>query len=313
MLRRLRGEARSDLGRAAVGTADVLLGKKHIALEYPPRRNEPRWGYGRAMLGGLAEHVEASQAVIARTLDMLGSYREELERIERQAADPAEPSWLNGFLPALDGAAIYGFLRDRRPARYLEIGSGNSTKFAARAKRDGNLATEIASIDPQPRAEIDALCDRVIRTELQDTDQGLFADLGPGDIVFFDGSHAVYMNSDVAAFMLEILPRIPPGVLVGVHDIYLPDDYPPEVADRYYNEQYVLAAFLLGAGDRVKTVLPAMYASRRMRAPSELEALFAHPNLAGVDEHGCAFWFDSPRTGEAWAAPRAAVLHGEHE
>jgi predicted O-methyltransferase YrrM len=276
--------------------ADALLQNKQIGLQYPPTRNEPRWGYGQAMLGGLAEQVKASEPVIARTLDMLGSYRDELKRIDRHAADPGEPSWRNGFLPALDGAAIYGFLRDRRPTRYLEIGSGFSTEFAARAKRDGGLPTEIVSIDPHPRAEIDALCDQVIRMELQAADQTLFTDLGQGDIVFFDGSHIAYMNSDVVVFMLEILPRIPPGVLVGVHDVCLPDDYEPEVAHRYYNEQYVLAAYLLGAGARVNIVLPAMYASRRMATPSGLQELFAHPNLAGVDKHGCAFWFDSPRT-----------------
>jgi predicted O-methyltransferase YrrM len=296
MLRQFRGEARSNLGDTAVRAADALLQKKHVGVDFPPRRNEPRWGYGKAMLGGLAEQIKAAEAGIADTLGTLGSYREQLELIERQAVDPTEPSWLNDYLPALDGAAIYGFLRSRRPARYLEIGSGFSTKFAARAKRDGGLSTEIVSIDPHPRAEIDALCDRVIRMELESADQEPFMNLGQGDVVFFDGSHVAYMNSDVVAFMLEILPRIPPGVLVGVHDIYLPDDYPADIAQRYYNEQYVLAAYLLGAAERVNIVLPAMYASAHMPTPPQLEELFAHPNLRGVDRHGCAFWFDSPRT-----------------
>ena len=123
--------------------------------------------------------------------------------------------------------AIYSFLRSRRPATYLEIGSGNSTKFAARARQDGRLDTKIVSIDPSPRAEVDALCDEVIRSPFELADLSVLDRLVPGDIVFFDGSHRVFMNSDVAAFFLDAVPRLPAGVLIGVHDIYLPDDYEP--------------------------------------------------------------------------------------
>jgi len=90
MLSELRGQARSDLGRVAVRAADALLQKTHVGLTYAPSRNEPRWGYGQAMLGGLDEELKAAEPVIAHTLDMLGNYRKDFERIARQAADPAE-------------------------------------------------------------------------------------------------------------------------------------------------------------------------------------------------------------------------------
>jgi hypothetical protein len=83
--------------------------------------------------------------------------------MEVHAGDSLEPSWVNGWLPGLDGAAIYSFLRERRPSLYLEIGSGNSTLFAARARRDGDLPTAIVSIDPQPREDIDGMCDEIYR------------------------------------------------------------------------------------------------------------------------------------------------------
>ena len=96
--------------------------------------------------------------------------REPLLRIPA-TADPAadgaaagEPTWVNGWLPGLDSAALYTILARTDPALYLEVGSGNSTKFARRAIEDHGLRTRLVSIDPQPRAEIDALCDEVVRS-----------------------------------------------------------------------------------------------------------------------------------------------------
>src|SRR5260370_713340 len=81
---------------------------------------------------------------------------------------------MNIYFSALDAIALYGLLGLRKPSRYLEVGSGNSTMFARRAIRDLGLGTQITSIDPQPRAEIDALCDRVVRTRLEEFDLALF-------------------------------------------------------------------------------------------------------------------------------------------
>ena len=97
--------------------------------------------------------------------------------------------------------------------------------FARHAIRTGNLKTTIMSIDPKPRAEIDSLCDRVMRLPLELCDLNLFRELEPGDILFFDGSHRIFANSDVTVFFIEVLPRLKPGVLVHVHDIFLPADY----------------------------------------------------------------------------------------
>src|SRR5262245_52540208 len=111
-------------------------------------------------------------------------------------------------------------------AAALSIGSGHSTKFARRAVVDYGLPTQITSIDPHPRAEIDALCHRTIRKPLEETDLNVFDELEPGDVVFFDGSHQYFMNSDVTVFFLDVPPRLKPGTLVQVHDNTLPYDYP---------------------------------------------------------------------------------------
>ncbi len=170
-----------------------------------------------------------------------------------------EPYWFNFWFPPLDGLSLAGVLKLRNPKLYLEVGSGNSTKFARKAVKEHTLGTRIVSIDPSPRAEIDAICDEVIRRPLENTEISVFNRLQSGDVLLIDSSHRSFMNSDVTVFFTEILPGLPPGVIYGIHDIFLPNDYPATWTDRYYNEQYLLTMYLLGgaAGDRV--LFPASY------------------------------------------------------
>jgi hypothetical protein len=285
--------------RRATRVADTVLrraarlrGRHHVGLHYPPNaENVPRYGHGRPSHPWLAARLASGDAAYRETLAMLAGHRDALRAIPIDGGE-REPSWVNDFLPGLDGAAIYGFVRHRRPRHYLEIGSGHSTRFAARARRDGSPDTTITSIDPEPRAEVGALCDRVVRAPLEAADLAVFGELAAGDIVFFDGSHHVFMNNDVVAFFLDVLPSLPAGVLVGVHDIYLPDDYPPDIADRFYSEQYMLAAYLLGGAD-VEVVLPAQYVTHHSELGGDLDALWADPYFAAVERHGVAFWFST--------------------
>ena len=255
-----------------------------IRLEYPTSAsNTPRWNphpeLDRIIAGGAETY--------RRSLDTIASYREALQRIEIDARDPGEPSWHNEWLPPLDAGAIYGFIRSRSPALYVEIGSGNSTKFAARARRDGRLGTRIVSIDPEPRAEVDGLCDRLVRLPLEAADLSLFHELADRDVLFFDGSHRAFMNSDATVFFLELLPQLADGVLVGVHDIFLPYDYPREFADRYYSEQYLLAAHLLAGNPLVEPMLPAFWLTRDPELRPLADALL--PGLR-LEAAGSAFW-----------------------
>jgi hypothetical protein len=285
----LRHRLRTAAAREALRRAGPVLDRTIIALDYPPNAaNRPRYS---APHGKLAELVAAGEARYRATLATLSDYAEDLAGIDVHRADATQPHWMNGFLPGLDGAAVYGLLRARAPERYIEVGSGNSTKFAYRAKADAGLSTKLTSIDPAPRAEVSALCDAVLRTPLESLELTPWADVRSGDMIFMDGSHRVFMNSDVVAFFLDVLPSLPAGVLVGIHDVYLPYDYPQDVADRYYSEQYVLAAYLLGGAD-VELVLPAYYVFRNMRA--ELDKLWAlSPRFADIEPHGVALWLQT--------------------
>jgi hypothetical protein len=264
-----------------------------VRIEYPTSAsNSPRWNPHpelERIIGGRAEIYRGS-------LETLAAHRDSFLGIEWHAENQLEPSLANDWLPPLDAAAIYGFIRSRSPVLYLEIGSGESTKFAARARRDGELQTQIVSIDPQPRSEVDQLCDRALRVPLEAADLSAFDELSEGDVVFFDGSHRVFMNSDATVFFLEVLPQLAAGVLVGVHDIFLPYDYPLEYADRYYSEQYLLAAHLIAGNPLLEPVLPTFYASREPELRSLLDGLWSDRRLATAVPAGHAFWMRTRAT-----------------
>lgn len=295
--------------------SEAILRRELIPLDLPPASStQPRWGYDRPPHPGLSELVERREDEYTQSLRTIAHYMDDLKVIQSYDDGSLEPYWRNMMCPPLDVASIYAFIRSRNPSRYVEVGSGNSTRFAARAVRDGNLSTEIISIDPKPRIDVDALCTEVIRAPLEDYDLSVFKALGPDDIVFFDCSHRSFTNSDVTVFFLEILPMLPPGVLVGVHDIFLPDDYPPNWWDRYYSEQYLLSAWLLANPDRLKPVLACHYVSGNHDLGRELEMLWGQPNLEDAvadarevhaGELGLAFWMEC---GAASWTPSAAKV-----
>jgi predicted O-methyltransferase YrrM len=287
---------RAAAGDAALRVASRANRRFYVPLEYPSSSsNRPRYGYGRPQHEGLKQMFERHEPAFARELEAILEFRDDLLAIDLRPTTPGAPHWLSNWILGLDGASLYSYIRRLRPDRYVEVGSGVSTMFVARAKSDAGAATMITSIDPEPRAGIDALCDRVIRTPLEDCALTVFEELGEGDVVFIDNSHRVFMNSDVTAFYLDVLPRLDHGVLVGVHDILLPDDYLPEWSDYYWSEQYLLAAYLLADCPWIKPVLACNFASQHAELARVLDPLFSDPRMDGVDRRGFIFWFEIDR------------------
>ncbi len=130
-----------------------------------------------------------------------------------------------------------------RPKRIVEIGSGHSTRFMMRAVQDGGLTTRFTSIDPAPRATLDGLAIEPLRMRVQEAPDTAFS-LRAGDILFIDSSHILMPGSDVDVLLNAVLPRLDAGVLVHIHDIFLPDAYPAGWAWRGYNEQNAVASLL---------------------------------------------------------------------
>lgn len=165
---------------------------------------------------------------------------------------PPVPRWDQDWFPRLDGAALYAMVRLSRPGRILEIGSGHSTRFMAQAVRDGGFSCRITCIDPAPRADLGRLDVELRRRLLEPGDAELAARLEPGDILSVDSSHVAVPGSDVDLVLTRLLPRLKRGVLVQIHDIFLPDPYPSSWAWRGYNEQIPIACLLLAGGWAVR-------------------------------------------------------------
>lgn len=267
-----------------------MKGRQVLSLNYPftPRA---RWGHGQPPHPELYELIGRRRSEYAGTLKGFLDYAEPLRAIAvDEPASPAEPNWLSSWLPLLDAVALYGMLCRYRPKRYIEIGSGYSTKFARRAIADHDLPTELVSIDPQPRAEIDRLCDRVIRRRLEDADLEVFSTLATGDVLYMDGSHRCFPNSDVTVFFLEILPRLAPGVVVQIHDVSLPYDYPHGGLKRFYSEQYLLAVHLLARGASAEILLPNAFIAEEPDLVAHLDPLWNALGLGSAQKHGFGFW-----------------------
>jgi hypothetical protein len=236
--------------------------------------------------------LDEQKHLFEATLDEIARRKSLLEQIQTDSKGSGlDPFWNNAFFPPLDACVLMHFLIKHNPRQLVEIGSGNSTIFARYAIGAQNLRTKITSIDPEPRRGIDGLCDEVIRSRLEDLEPASFPKLAKGDILFFDGSHRVFTDSDVTVFFLEILPRVPAGVLVHVHDIFWPRDYPVEWGERYYSEQYMLAMLLLYAPERFPILFSSVYASIDPGLRAKAASLTPGNPLFAV--YGTSFWLET--------------------
>ncbi|KIC44783.1 hypothetical protein RA28_15255 [Ruegeria sp. ANG-S4] len=152
----------------------------------------------------------------------------------------------NGYYDSPDADALYLMVRRFQPQRVIEVGCGNSTRVTRQAVIDGGLQTTITAIDPYPRADIAHVVDTFEQKRLEEVDPAVFDQLEAGDILFIDSSHVVRMSNDVAHLFCKIIPSLNPGVVIHVHDVFLPYEYPKRF---FYDcpgwgEQYMLHALL---------------------------------------------------------------------
>ena len=264
----------------------------NIKIDYPTTsRNEPRY---------VPEHTNPHiNRAISRHDD---AYRNRLVGFERyfeklskvdviNRGDSGEAHYVNPFLPGLDAVALYCILAEAKANRYIELGSGYSTRFARRSIKDNGLNTTILSVDPNPRADVGELCDQIIRKPAEEVGLDIFEQLEQNDVLFIDGSHRCFMNSDVTVCFLDILPLLKKGVFVQIHDIWWPVDYPQEWADRYYNEQYLVGTLLANGMQNFEIVLPNYYISTTRELAALVDPLWnSNPRFAPVEKQGHSFW-----------------------
>jgi len=158
-----------------------------------------------------------------------------------------------GMYPDLDRTFLYCFLRHIKPSHVLEIGSGESTNVAKQALtevRSGGWKCEHIAIEPY-RADQVPQGVQVVKKEMQELGYDLFDALKAGDLLFIDSSHVIMPYGDTLTELVSILPRLEKGVYVHIHDIFLPDDYPPNwsMKNYVYTEQWAVALLLSGSKD----------------------------------------------------------------
>jgi predicted O-methyltransferase YrrM len=186
--------------------------------------------------------------------DIVAKFKDEYMAIPTGASTQEFHYYLgNAAFDAVDAEMLFALIRLFKPRRIYEVGSGFSTLLAAdalRRNRADGYSCRFIAIEPYPSAELQARLPSDVelwRLPIQDVSLDEFQSLCENDILFIDSSHVCKIGSDVQFVFLEILPRIRPGVVVHVHDIFMPMEYPKRwVLDQhqFWNEQYLLQTFL---------------------------------------------------------------------
>jgi hypothetical protein len=220
----------------------------HFYQPIPNTQNLPQklWDHPSELVG-----IDMDDSV---QLDLLRNrfpkFRDEYERFPtKPTGQPGRFHLNNDFFDGTDALVAYCMVRHFQPRLIIEVGSGFSSLIAAEAAAKNNSSALIC-IEPFPREFLRQRfpgLHSLIEKKVEDVDLEFFSQLGPGDILFIDSSHTVKIGGDVNYLFLEVLPRLKPGVIVHVHDIFLPFDYRRDwVMDefRFWTEQYLLQAFL---------------------------------------------------------------------
>ena len=241
----------------------------HYTQPIPDTRSLTPRAWRESATAGIDLREESQVALLE---EFVRDYRAEYDRFpEEPDGDPAHYYLSNTQFGSVDAEIYHCMIRRFKPRRIFEIGSGFSTMISSGAARKNDQAggvTELVAFEPYPHAVLRGGLPgltKLVVARAQDIAIDTFRQLEPNDVLFIDSSHVIQIGSDVEYLFLEVLPQLRPGVLVHVHDIFLPAQYPKEwVLEKFifWNEQYLLQAFL-AFNDSFKTVWAGRFMSLR--------------------------------------------------
>lgn len=158
----------------------------------------------------------------------------------------------NGSFENGDADFYYQIIRYLKPRKIIEIGSGHSTQICLEAINKNNLETghktNLLCIEPYENKWLEKINTKIIRKKIENVHLDWNKELDKGDILFIDTSHIIRPEGDVLKIFFEILPALKNGVIVHIHDIFTPKNYPKEWLCnhvRLWNEQYLVEALLM--------------------------------------------------------------------
>lgn len=219
--------------------------------QFDNRNPSPAFSEDRT-LPGIDWNVPGQMELLARF-----NYAAELADIPHNKTGSSAFHFRNGNFESGDAEYWYQIIRSIKPRRIFEIGSGYSTLMARKAiqknqDEDPSYTCEHACVEPYEMPWLEGLGVTVVRKKVEQLDLGFFAQLQDNDMLFVDSSHIIRPQGDVIFEYLELLPSLNKGVIVHVHDIFSPKNYPKQWIEdevRFWNEQYLLEAFLTNNQD----------------------------------------------------------------
>lgn len=235
---------------------------------------------GRSSLPGLDMNEAGQIELLSR---FQSAFKDEYNSLPRQpTGNPHEFYLANGAFVNVDAEVLYCMVRHFKPRRIFEIGSGMSTLLSARAalrnEREGCPPCDLTAIEPYPnevlRRGFPGLT-RLLEKRVEDVPLSEFSQLSGNDILFIDSSHVLRIGNDVQYEYLELLPRLNRGVIIHIHDIFLPAEYPRHWVTgmrRFWTEQYLLQAFL-AFNESFEVLWAGSY--MHLMQPDKLQAAFA--------------------------------------
>jgi hypothetical protein len=197
----------------------------------------------------------------------------------------------NTFCNTPDAEIYASMILARRPATVVEVGSGFSTLIAKKAIEFLGYDSRIMVFDPYPRTDVRAVADDMHLAPVEKSTL-LQRRWEEGDILFIDSSHICRTRGDLPYLFCQVLPSLPVGVMVHIHDIFLPYDYPNLYDQWAHTEEYLLAC-TLAHSRRYRVVLATHWLSREH--PAQMNAVFGP--FAGTEKSpphhlGCSFWIE---------------------
>jgi hypothetical protein len=277
------------LARRAAERAGLQLVLKTYYSPIPDLSQQPADVFQRRdPLHGIAFDVEAQLAFVE---ERLAPYFSEFADSGSDVAAEYRYELGNSSLPEPDARVLYAMVRDLKPKRIVELGSGQTTRVIGQATRRNaakGSPTDLRAYDPFPTAVDEGMpgLAALTRQKAQEVPDTVFSELQDGDLLFVDTTHTVKLGSDVNRIILGALPLLAPGVVVHFHDIMLPYEYPEYLMvdyGLYWAEQYLLQAFL--ACNPSFAVLCAVHAMGR-----EQPARMVAAGAARSGQNGSSLW-----------------------
>ena len=227
--------------------------------------------------------IEINEKVQKELLANFNVFKGEYEHLPKmRTTNPTQYFIYNNSFDSVDGEILYCMIRYFKPKKIIEIGSGFSTILSAQAIQKNKMDNadddcELEAIDPYPNEIIKTGFpgfSKLTSLRVQDIPLSSFEVLEENDILFIDSSHVIKIGSDVQYLYLEVLPRLKSGVIIHIHDIFLPAEYPKNLVLKehiFWNEQYLLQAFLI-FNDHFKILWSGSF--MHLKNPDLLEAAF---------------------------------------